>query len=105
MSSERYYTVSEVSRLANVTVRTLHHYDEIGLLVPLHRTEAGYRLYSRDDLVRLREILLFRQLGFSLEAIALLVEETPQRRRRALIEQRQVLQQQMRATRATIRAL
>ena len=43
-------TVSEVSRLAGVSVRALHHYDEIGLLVPSARTDAGYRLYSRDDL-------------------------------------------------------
>ena len=46
-----------------VTVRTLHHYDEIGLLVPSDRTRAGYRLYTDDDLERLQQILLFRQCG------------------------------------------
>jgi DNA-binding transcriptional MerR regulator len=62
-------TVSEVSRLAAVTVRALHHYDEIGLLSPSERSEAGYRLYSRDDLDRLQEILVWRQLGFALAEI------------------------------------
>ena len=51
-------TVSEAARLTGVTVRTLHHYDELGLLRPSDRSEAGYRLYSYDDLVRLREILI-----------------------------------------------
>ena len=46
-------TVSEAARLTGVTVRTLHHYDELGLLRPSDRSEAGYRLYSYDDLVRL----------------------------------------------------
>ena len=66
-------TVSEVSRLAGVSVRALHHYDEIGLLVPSARSDAGYRLYSRDDLDRLQEILLFRELEIPLDDIAVLL--------------------------------
>ena len=62
-------TVSEVATLANVSVRTLHHYDAIGLLSPSARSEAGYRLYERRDLERLQQILFFRELGFSLEEI------------------------------------
>jgi len=62
-------TVSQVSALTGVSVRTLHHYDAIGLLKPSRITEAGYRLYDGSALERLHSILLFRELGFSLEEI------------------------------------
>lgn len=62
-------TVSEVARLTGVTVRTLHHWDSVGLLVPSARTDAGYRLYDDADLRRLRAILVARELGMSLEGI------------------------------------
>jgi len=64
------YTVGEVARLSHVSVRTLHHYDEIGLLVPSGRSPAGYRLYSADDLRRLQQILLYRELEFGLDEVA-----------------------------------
>ena len=64
------YSVSEVSKAAGVTVRTLHHYDEIGLLAPSTRSAAGYRQYNGRDLERLQEILFYRELGFGLEEIA-----------------------------------
>jgi DNA-binding transcriptional MerR regulator len=64
------YTVGEVGRLSHVSVRTLHHYDEIGLLVPTGRSPAGYRMYSADDLRRLQQILLYRELEFGLDEIA-----------------------------------
>jgi DNA-binding transcriptional MerR regulator len=64
------YTVGEVKRISGVSVRTLHHYDDIGLLVPSGRTDAGYRLYSAADLRRLRQILFYRELDFGLEEIA-----------------------------------
>jgi MerR family transcriptional regulator, thiopeptide resistance regulator len=64
------YTVGEVAELSGVSVRTLHHYHEIGLLVPTVRSQHGYRLYSPDDLGRLRQILLYRELDFRLEEIA-----------------------------------
>jgi len=64
------YTVGEVARLSHVSVRTLHHYDEIGLLVPSQRSAAGYRLYSADDLRRLQQILFYRELEFGLDEIA-----------------------------------
>ncbi|MBN2847187.1 MAG: MerR family transcriptional regulator [Coriobacteriia bacterium] len=66
-------TVSEVARLAGVSVRTLHHYDDIGLLEPSERSTAGYRLYSRRDLERLQEILLFRELDIPLDDIGTLL--------------------------------
>lgn len=69
------YQVGEVARLSGVTVRTLHHYDEIGLLVPSERTAAGYRRYSEADLERLQQILTYRELGFPLEEIATLLAE------------------------------
>jgi len=63
------YTVGAVARLAGVTVRTLHHYDEIGLLRPGERTDAGYRRYADPDLDRLQRILFYRELGFGLDQI------------------------------------
>lgn len=85
------HTVGDLARLAGVSVRTLHHYDEIGLLVPSGRSDAGYRLYSGEDLTRLRQILFYRELDFSLEAIAAVLED-PQddhlRRQHRLLRQR-----------------
>ena len=57
------YTVGEAARLSHVSVRTLHHYDELGLLPPTGRSPAGYRLYSADDLRRLQQILFYRRAG------------------------------------------
>jgi DNA-binding transcriptional MerR regulator len=62
--------VGELARRTGLTVRTLHHYDEIGLLRPSLHTAAGHRLYTADDIARLQQILSLRQLGFSLEEIA-----------------------------------
>ncbi len=62
--------IGEVARASGLTVRTLHHYDEIGLLVPSARSEAGYRLYSDADVRRLYRILALRAMGFPLEEIA-----------------------------------
>lgn len=64
------YSVGKVAALSGVTVRTLHHYDEIGLLSPSGRTAAGYRSYSDDDLDRLQRVLFYRELGFGLDTIA-----------------------------------
>jgi len=64
------YTVGEVARLARISVRTLHHYDGIGLLTPSARSAGGYRLYSETDLDRLRRVLFYRELEFGLDQIA-----------------------------------
>ncbi|MGN6612996.1 MAG: MerR family transcriptional regulator [Angustibacter sp.] len=69
------YTVGAVARLAGVTVRTLHHYDEVGLVRPSGRTDAGYRLYEAADLARLRDVLSYRELGFTLEQIARILDD------------------------------
>jgi MerR family transcriptional regulator, thiopeptide resistance regulator len=63
------HTVGTVARLAGVTVRTLHHYDEIGLLKASGRSDAGYRRYADADLDRLQRILFYRELGFGLDEI------------------------------------
>ena len=65
--------MGRVAELAGVTVRTLHHYDEIGLVRPSARTAAGYRAYSAGDVERLREVLAYRRLGFGLREVADLV--------------------------------
>ena len=63
------HTVKQVARLSGVSVRALHHYDEIGLLKPACVGENGYRYYGREELLRLQQILFHRELGFSLEEI------------------------------------
>jgi DNA-binding transcriptional MerR regulator len=68
------WSVGEVARLAKISIRTLHHYDAIGLLVPAGRSDAGYRQYSEADLERLQRILAYRQLGFELEDIRTLLD-------------------------------
>ena len=64
------YTVGQLAGLSGVSVRTLHHYHEVGLLVPGGRSEAGYRLYGEADLARLRRILFYRELDLGLDQIA-----------------------------------
>ncbi len=66
--------VGEVAALAGITVRTLHHYDRIGLLSPSGRTASGYRRYSAPDLDRLHQVLVYRELGFPLEEVAALLD-------------------------------
>jgi DNA-binding transcriptional MerR regulator len=65
-----HWTVGRVAELGGVSVRTLHHYDEIGLVCPSPRTSAGYRAYSAGDVERLREVLAYRRLGFGLREVA-----------------------------------
>src|SRR5918996_3413523 len=67
--AQRTFSVGELADLSGVTVRTLHHYDEIGLLTPSDRSQAGYRRYDEADLDRLQRILFYRELGFGLEQI------------------------------------
>jgi DNA-binding transcriptional MerR regulator len=68
------WTVGQVADLFGVTVRTLHHYDEIGLLTPSERSRAGYRLYTDADLVRLQQIVVYRRLELPLDEIASLLD-------------------------------
>jgi MerR family transcriptional regulator, thiopeptide resistance regulator len=69
MAQERFFQIKQVGKLARISIRALHHYDDIGLLTPSDRTKAGYRLYSQNDLLRLQQIMLGRSMGQSLEDI------------------------------------
>lgn len=75
MSDGTVFKVGELAARSGLSVRTLHHYDEIGLLVPSRRTPAGHRLYGRDDLERLQRIRSLKQLGFSLDEIAACLDD------------------------------
>ncbi|NJL55149.1 MerR family transcriptional regulator [bacterium] len=70
----RLLKIGELAKQTGLSIRTLHYYDEIGLLVPSHRTEADHRLYSDPDIIRLQQILSLRQLGFSLSEIQACLE-------------------------------
>lgn len=88
------YSVGQVADLAGVTIRTLHHYDEVGLLTPGGRSAAGYRVYEALDLERLQRILFYRELGFTLKEISTIVDDPRTdadghlRRQRALLTER-----------------
>jgi len=69
------WKVGQLAKRTGISVRTLHHYDQIGLLRPSHRTESGHRLYDRDDVVRLQQIVMLRQLGFALEEIGAMLAD------------------------------
>jgi len=89
-------TVKEVSELTGVSIRTLHHYDEIGLLKPTSVTEAGYRLYDDAALEKLHTILLFRELEFPLKEIKQIIESPSFDPTEALEQQIELLQKQYR---------
>ncbi|WOX22946.1 MerR family transcriptional regulator [Streptomyces solicathayae] len=69
------FSVGQVAGFAGVTVRTLHHYDEIGLLSPSARSHAGHRRYDEGDLDRLQQVLFYRELGFPLDQVAVLLDD------------------------------
>lgn len=85
--------ISEVAKLTGVTVRTLHYYDEIGLLKPSQVTEAGYRVYDESDLAVLQQILFFRELDFPLEDIRKIMQHPAYEQESALRKQKELLMQ------------
>lgn len=85
------YKVKEVADVAGVSVRTLHHYDQIGLLKPKSATAAGYRLYTDYDLERLQQILFLKELAFSLQDIKSILDSPNFDRKQALIAQKKLL--------------
>lgn len=105
MRKRRTYQVREVAQIAGVSVRALHHYDEIGLLTPSGRTEAGYRLYSDDDLLRLQQILIGRELGMPLEEIKRSLDDPSFDRRAALEKARKEIATRAERTAAMLRAI
>jgi DNA-binding transcriptional MerR regulator len=88
------FTVGDLAKLTGITVRALHHYDEIGLVRPSQRPPAGYRLYDDADVHRLQQVMLFRELGLPLDDIAAAIDQaTPRdellrRHRHALLAKR-----------------
>lgn len=89
------YTVSQLAELSGVSVRTLHLYDELNLLKPSARTAAGYRLYGEAELLRLQQILLYRQLDFSLADIREILDDPHFDLIRALEQQKTAFQQRL----------
>ncbi len=86
------YTVHELAELAGVSVRTLHYYDQIGLLSPARTKGNGYRRYSKPDLLKLQQILFFRELEFSLEDIKQIITAPGFDMAEALRDQRKLIE-------------
>ena len=85
------WSVGQMAELTGVTVRTLHHYDDIGLLSPRGRTRSGYRQYDGDDVDRLLRIMAYRELGLSLDDIAAVLDDPGRDRVTVLREQHALL--------------
>lgn len=85
--------INEVAKLTGVTVRTLHYYDEIGLLKPSRVSESGYRIYSSGDLETLQQILFFRELDFPLDEIREIMQNPTYNKETALQKHRELLLQ------------
>jgi MerR family transcriptional regulator, thiopeptide resistance regulator len=98
-------TIGEVAELAGVSIRTLRHYDELGLLRPSARSDGGYRLYDRADVERLHEILVWRQLGFPLIEIRAMLDDPRHDRLTAIRRQRALAERERERLTAVIRAL
>lgn len=103
------FTVGELAKLTGVTVRALHHYDELGLVRPSARSDAGYRLYDDADVMRLQQVLVYRELGLPLDQIAAVLDRAGDRtsalraHRAALVEKRGRLEAMLSAIDAALR--
>jgi MerR family transcriptional regulator, thiopeptide resistance regulator len=96
------YTVGKVAQLAGVSVRTLHHYDSLGLVKPSERSAAGYRLYSMSDLERLQQVMFYKELGFGLRHILELMSCSTLDRRQEIISQRKQIEKRTLKLRAML---
>src|SRR5436190_10694361 len=99
------YQAREFADLAGVTVRTLHHYDRLGLLRPSGRTAAGYRLYGERDLERLQQIVTLKFVGLPLERIRELLDRGPHDLGTRLRRQREALEEKRRQVDLAVRAI
>jgi MerR family transcriptional regulator, thiopeptide resistance regulator len=99
------FKVSEFAERAGVTVRTLHHYDRLGLLRPSGRTEAGYRLYADRDFARLQQIVTLKFIGLALKEIKELLDSSHLDISAALRLQKQLLQEKRRQVGMAIQAI
>lgn len=93
------YTVKKLSEISGVTVRALHHYDEIGLLKPAYHGENGYRYYEEEELLKLQQILFYRELGIELKKIQKILAKGDFNKIAALLSHRQVLQEDLKRIR------
>lgn len=89
------YTVKKLAKISGVTIRTLHYYDEIGLLRPAYIGESGYRYYRNEQLLLLQQILFFKELGFELKQIQLILSKDNFDQCMALISHKQVLEKKI----------
>jgi len=103
--SDSMYQANEFAQVAGVTVRTLHHYDRIGLLKPSGYTSTGYRLYRKHDLVRLQQIVTLKFIGFSLTQIKQLLDSNSFDLRVALNQQREILAEKRRQLDGAVTAI
>ncbi len=99
------YTVKAVAERAGVSVRTLHYYDDIGLLKPASVSASGYRLYTDADLERLQQVLFFRALDFSLQDIQSVLENPGFDRKQALLTHKKMLLERERRIRTLVRTI
>ena len=89
------YSISKLAGMAGVSIRTLHHYDHIGLLSPAARTAAGYRLYGETELLRLQQILFFKELDLPLSEVRSILHDPSFDQVQALQAHRSMLESQM----------
>ncbi|WP_431872697.1 MerR family transcriptional regulator [Nocardiopsis eucommiae] len=85
-----------MAALVGVTVRTLHHWDEIGLAGPSERSASGYRIYTASDIARIHRVIVYRELGVSLEEVARLLEADAEEATETLLQQRDLLRGRIR---------
>ncbi len=86
------YTVNKLAKLSGISVRTLHYYDEVGLLKPSGIKENGYRYYEEKELLRLQQILFYRELEFSLDAIKNIIDNPKFNMMEALVDHKKLLE-------------
>ena len=103
--SERFYKTAEFAKLAGVTVRTLHHYDRLGLLKPSSRTAKGYRLYGERDFARLQQIVTLKFIGFPLKQIKSILNRDSFDLSNELRSQREIIVEQRRRLELAIKAI
>lgn len=103
--SKKSYQANEFAQLAGVTVRTLHHYDRIGLLRPSAYSVAGYRLYRKQDLIRLQQIVTLKFIGFSLKEIKALLNRNSFDLSQALQQQREIISEKCHQLALAIKAI
>lgn len=99
------YTVAKLAKISGVSIRTLHWYDEIGLLKPAYHGANGYRYYEDEQLLTLQQILFFRELGFELKQIESILKRSDFDKMATLISHRIVLQKNVERTRKLIKTI